>query len=688
MNKYLATTCLTVALSMPNSVLAQNAGDGIEEIVVTARKQAENLQEVPDSISVINADTILETGIVNVRDYAKLIPNFDFDQAISPSYSTLTSRGITTPQGAEAPMAIIVDGIQLPDLTFANVDLLNIERIEVIRGPQGSLYGRNAIAGAINYVTKQPGNELDILAKATYANGDDKFFQAAVSGPIVKDNLFFSVAGGYHKADGTFPNVFLMEPANPIETASIRSALIYNPGGALKVEGRFNFTDETFGVAGNEILTNAELNQQESNVQFGVPLNQFRKLYEGALKIDYDFGPVALTSITAYNQADQALVGDADFVPGFFVLQDVNLDIKSWSQEVRLSSTGDGPIRWLAGAFYQDRDTTNALIIPRDDGTGMPDLTVPLLVNSRDNGNSEAYAFFGQATVELGESWELTLGLRHDTDKRSSFDELNPVVTATNATFKALQPKASLMYRWADNFQTYVTVARGFRSGGFNAFTSTAVDRQYEAETNWSYEAGFKGDFLDRRLLLSGAVFRIDMENEQLYFVQSNPPAQNITTIPETEKTGIELEMTARPVPDLDITFGVGAVDSIIKSWPANPTTVGNKTYQVNTYDMSISAQYRFRLTDSLSLRPYAAMELRGPVYWEANNIVKSPSTEIFNVRLTLEGENWSIGGFAKNLTDEIYPIKVGVNRNGNPDQNTRVPSARRSYGVEAMVRF
>ncbi len=682
-----------LAGGLPTAALAQSDvqevtdDQGIAAIVVTARKRQENLQDVPDSVSVISSQTILDAGITNVRDFAKLTPNVDFDQALSPAYSTLTSRGITTPQGAEAPMAIIVDGIQLPDLTFANVDLLNLERIEVIRGPQGALYGRNAIAGAINYVTKQPTNDFSGVIKAGYGNGDDRTLQGSISGPIVRDNLFFNVVGGYHKTDGLYENIYLNRPANPIDAKTVRTALFFEPDQNLRVVARFNYTDDTYGAAANEILTNAQINQQNSNVQFGTPLNQFRKLYEGSLKIDYDFGPVTLTSITARNRARQALVGDADFLPVAAVLQDVHINIDSFSEEVRLSSADDGWLRWLVGGYYQKRKTRNLLLIPRDDGTGQPDLTRPFIVNSRDNGRSKAYAFFGQATAELAESWELTLGLRYDSDARRSFDENNPVATYVTEKFDALQPKLSLMYKWADNFQTYATVARGFRSGGFNASTSV-TSRIYDAETNWSYETGFKGEFLDRRLLISGAVFRIDMKNEQLYFVQANPPSQNITTIPKTQKTGVELEITARPVRDLDISVGIGTVDSVIKSWPSNPTTVGNKTYQSNGYNLSSSAQYRIHLTDELALRPYVSVEVRGPVYWDAINVVKTPALEVYNARLFLEGKNWSFGGFIKNIGDKIYPTKVGTSRNGNPDQNTRVPSSRRSYGIEAMFNF
>ncbi|KQX23431.1 MULTISPECIES: TonB-dependent receptor [unclassified Sphingomonas] len=699
----------TAAIS--TSALAQTGGaegGSAGDIVVTARKRSENLQKVPESISVISSTVIANAGVRNVEDFSKFTPNVNINTGFGPAYTVLTARGITTPQGAEAPMAIVIDGVQLSDLTFLNIDLVNIDRIEVLRGPQGSLYGRNAIAGAINITTKKPTNALSAMAKISYANGDDKVAQANVSGPIARDALYFSLSGSYRKFDGNykndpaqrittfpdpafngyFPNVGTRRNANMIDDKSVRAALIYNEGGALNVELRGSYTDSVFGSFGNElVLGQSDLNDKRSHLATNLDLDLYRKLYEGSLKVDYDFGGATLSSISYRNRARQSQYGDGDFSTLPALTQDVRINIDAFSQEVRLASNNSSGITWLVGGFYQDRKTGRVLVIPFELNPTV------FLQDSNDHNRSKAYAVFGQTTADIGSAFQLTLGLRYDHDKRSSDDDGStaPPNNAVAKSFKALQPKMSLKYNWDQNFQTYATVARGFRSGGFNAATST--QRQYAQETNWSYELGFKGSFLDNRLFLSGAVYYIELKNEQIYFVTTNPPAQNLTNIDKTSKTGFELEMTARPIDRLDVTLGIGTADSVIKGFAAQPATIDNKTPQSNGYSVTGSMQYRIPLGGDLELRPFVSFERRGPIYWSADNSFRTGPKNLADLRLFLDSEHWSIGAFAKNITNTRFPTVVGPNAAnfaplGGPVLTLRTMNTPRSYGIEANVRF
>ncbi len=712
---------MVTAMAIPATSHAQDTGSGevLGEILVTARKSSENLQQVPESISVISADTITNAGITSVEDFSSFTPNVQINSGNSPTYTQVISRGMTTPQGAEPPMALVIDGVQLSDVTFFNVDLLNLERVEVLRGPQGSLYGRNAIAGAINITTKRPTNDFSGMVKLGYANGDDRVAQAVVSGPIVQDALYFSLSGAYRKADGTYIN----DPANRItvfpdpafngyfppvgtrravdtkDTKSFRGALIYDTAGPLTVELRGSYTDSEYGTFQNELVTGPEdLNDSRSHLATNNDLINHRKLYEGSLKIDYDFGGVTLTSVTYRNRANQITRGDGDFSTLPALLQNTRVNINAISQELRLASNGEGQFNWLVGSYYQNRKSRRALQLPFEAGVFPFEAN---LQDSDDRNRSEAYAFFGQATAELSPSLELTAGLRYDHDKRSSNDVgagptpgFGPPTAPNNAisdTYDAIQPKFSLRYNWDDDFQTYVTVARGFRSGGFNA--ATATPRRFEAETNWSYELGFKGTFLENRLFLSGAVYHIDLKNEQLYFVTTNPPANNLTNIGKTEKTGFELEMTARPVTGLNITLGVGATDGVIKEFAPLPSAVGNKTPQANRYNILGSIQYDIPLGGDLVLRPFASIEHLGPIYWSADNNFRTGSRNVVDLRLTLEGGGWSLSGFAKNVANTRYPVVVGPDSAnyaplGGPVLTLRGMNTPRSYGVEASYRF
>lgn len=706
----LTTLLLMTAAAAPTLAMAQSGGNGAtyDVITVTARKKSETLLQVPESISVISSAAIEDAGIRGIEDLSKYTPNVNFNNGFSPAFSTLNARGITTPQGAEPPMALVIDGVQLSDLTFLNVDLLNIERIEVLRGPQGSLYGRNAIAGAINITTKTPTNEFSGLAKFSYANGDDYVAQANLSGPIMEDQLYFTIGGSFRDFGGTyyndpanrvtvfpdpmfngyFPPLGERRKANGIEDKSVRGGLIFNDGGPLYVALRGSYTDSEFGIFANElVLDETEINDEDSHLATNLDLTQTRELWEGSLKVDYDFGGVVLSSITYRNSARQTAYGDGDFSTLPALIQDTRIDIDAWSQEIRLSSDETSGYSWLIGGYYQDRESLRTLALPFELAPTM------LLQDSADKNISEAWAVFGQASVDLGSDFEVTVGLRYDHDDRSSEDTglTAPPNNYVEQSFHALQPKFSLKYNWDDNFQSYITVARGFRSGGFNAATSS--QRLYEQETNWSYELGFKGSLLDQRLFLSGAVFYIELDNEQLYFVTTSPPAQNLTNIDKTSKTGIELEAIARPVDGLDITLGLGTADGVIEEFAAEPSSVDNKTPQANGYTMSGSIQYRIPLTPDITLRPYASFERRGSIYWSADNTFVTPPKNLVDLRLFIESEHWSIGGFVKNLTNTRYPTRVGPNSAnyaplGGPILTLRGMNTPRSYGVEANLRF
>ena len=579
---------LATAAAVPSIALAQTTDDGnaLTEIVVTARKMSESLQAVPESVSVISSAMIENAGITGVEDFSRFTPNVNINNGNSPTYSVLTARGITTPQGAEPPMALVVDGVQLSDLTFLNVDLINLERIEVLRGPQGSLYGRNAIAGAINITTAKPTNDLTGRVKLGYAKGDERLAQASIAGPVTEDSLYFSLSGSVRKSDGTyandpanrltafpnpalngyFPPVGTRRDANDLDSKSVRGALIQDNGGPLKIELRASYTDSRFGASANElVLGPADLNDERSHLATNLDLNQYRKLYEGSLKIDYDFDGIVLSSVSYRNRARQDLVGDGDFSTLPLLFQRTGMDIDAFSQELKLSSDQNDGFSWLVGGYFQDRKSLRSIFVPFES------LPLPPLQDSLDHNRSKAFAFFGQTTADLGTAFQLTLGLRYDHDKRSSNDTgaTAPAGNAISKSFNALQPKVSLKYDWDENFQSYVTVARGFRSGGFNAAASS--QREYGQETNWSYELGFKGTFLERRLFLTGALYTIDLKNEQIYFITTNPPTQNLTNIARTTKTGLELEMTARPIPRLDVTLGIGTADGVIKSFAGQP---------------------------------------------------------------------------------------------------------------------
>jgi iron complex outermembrane receptor protein len=694
MSKKLSALFCTTALIMPVTLApqmteaAESAGN-IEEIVVTSRKREEKVFQVPDSITVFTADKIESAGIKNVTDFANLTPNMFFTPTYRPSEMQMTVRGIPTAQGGEAPVAVVIDGVQVSHPTFINQELLDIQQIEVLRGPQGSLYGRNAIGGALNITTKQPTNDFEGMARASYASGKDYRGAAALSGPLVKDKLLFRVSGSFRNFEGQIEDQTAREgnlKADFDHNYIFKGALILNASENLKIDLRGNYMHERAGAPTIEILSRAMFDDwSQSYLNRSVLTQDRREIKEVSLKINYQFDKVQLTSVTDYSKSQGNLFGDADFGPGAFVLQQVNLGVKSFTQELRLASTGTDRIRWLAGLYYQHRDTDNFLQIPFDNGFGQPNGT--FIIQSFDSAKSKSWAAFGSVSADITKDLELTVGGRYDHDKRTSIDTAFAGSDAGD-TFKSFQPKVQLRYQATEEVNVYTSYARGFRAGGFNAFFAAGgLDREFKGETSDNFEIGLKSQFLDGRLAFNAAGFYTKYKHQQFFFVTVNPPSQNVTNINKVDITGAEFDVTARPIENFDITASIGFVDAKIKDFNGTGSFIDNKTPQVPSHTASVTANYRVAVADGLDLHAYGAYIRRGQIYWDMGNTLKTPAKNIVNLRLSLEGAQWSVGGYVENLTNARYPMQAG-NDSFGPDLNTRVPSPKRQYGVLTTFKF
>jgi len=660
----------------------------LESIEVTARRVTENVQNVPESITVLTASTIAEADITSVTDVANLVPNMIFNTTPVPGGDTFTVRGIGMAQGAEAPVAFVVDGVEVPDPLFINEELLDIAKIQVLRGPQGSLYGRNALAGAIIIDTPQPTNDFSGSAKLRYGNGDERYANAILSGAIVPDQLFASLAASTNHFGGLIVNHFNGGKADSLDDNTYTGRIVYKPTGALTISARANLTVLLDNVNTIEVVNYSQFqNYGQSFLDENAQPYTQQRLLDTSLKIDYDFGPFTATSITAYNSAQTDLSGDADFSPGPILLQDTKRNVDSRSEEIRLASNESSSVKWVGGGFFQNRDTLNALLIPYDNGLGQPVVPTSYLIQSRDVGTSKSWALFGQSTFTVLPATDLTLGLRYDRDDRTSVDADAPG-SAIAKDFDALQPKVSLEYHWTSDMQTYATIARGFRSGGFNAYFSVGnPSRAYAQQTDLNYEVGFKGTFFNRTLSIAGAVYHTDVDNQQLFFINTNPPSQNITTIDRTSINGGELEIAAQLAQRFHVTAGVGITNARIDRFSLTPSAVGDTVPLSPTYTATVSANYLYPICNGWAFAPYVAINRRGPIWWDALNTLSTPPRDILDLRLPLQSEHFQVTPYAKNLLNEQYPLGASVNGFG-PGLSGRYLSEPRTYGVEFGAKF
>jgi len=656
-----------------------------EEIVVTARKREETLIEVPDAVTAFNAEQIEQAGLRSLNDFANLTPNVTILRGSAEAYPTIMVRGLALAQGGEPPIAVVIDGVQIAQTAFINQDYGEVAQVEVLRGPQGSLYGRNAIGGAINITTRQPSNEFEGRAELSYGNADTVRGVLDLSGPIVEDRLLFRAGGSYRRTDGQIRNRVTGEPADFGENLFLRGRLLFRASSEFSVDLRANYGHDDIGSTANEVVSRANFEDFRPGFLFGVPgLTDHRTIYDLSAKLEYEGAYLTVTSITGYSEADDRLFGDADFTAAHIVLQEVRLRVSALTQELRIQSPDAGRFRWLIGGFYQDRDTRNFLDIPFDDGTGRP---VPgaFAIRSRDIGTSESWAIFGSASYDILPALELTVGARYDEDRRSSVDEFFAGSNA-RATFSDFQPKIQIAYKPNDDTNLYATYGRGFTSGGFNAFFSGST-RLYEAQTANNYELGFKRSFANGRFRLGAALFQVDYNDQQFFFIGLNPPSQSIVNIDRTRVRGVELEVLVRPTPRLDLSAALGLMDAEIRRFDTAPATVGNTSPQSVPYTLNLCAQYSLPLSEALDLRAYGSFRRQGREFWDAANTLRTGAKDFLNFRLFVESDRFSVGAFVNNLTNTQLPLQAIADVAG-PDGNVRIPSLRRTYGIEARVRF
>ena len=692
-----------VGLSICTTGLAQQ----LEEIVVTARKQSDSLMEIPDSITVITADAIEDARITTVEGFINLVPNVVALQGIKPGFITITSRGITTIQENEAPMAVVVDGVVVPAIDFINQDLFDLQQVEVLRGPQGSLYGANALAGAINITTKQPTDELEGKVIGEVGNAGYQRIAGSISGPIADEKLRFRVSANYRDEDGTLKNIFDGKEVDFYEELSLRGQLNMAFSDSVQADFRATYVDTSAGSVFNAI-TDANVPEQINNfdtvkMDYNTPGEDNRELTALSLKIDWDVSSSgSLTFVTGFGETNDNVKGEGDWLPTtathidasglpaflFDTLQNWEVETKAISQEVRYTSSSDGRARYNVGVYYQKRERDVNLLV--GGGNGVIVDPAQAFIIDQDNNDSEQRAVFGQADIDITERFILTLGLRYDSDKRSSVSGVVGGPTPVEDTFSKAQPKVSLAYNWDEDFMTYFTAARGFRSGGFNAdeitVGSVTYPRRFESEVADSLELGFKATLVGGQINLSGAIFSIDYDNQQFFFPTLQ--GQVLTNFPESQIDGAEIELAGNASEKLSFVLGYGVTNAKIVAADAMGSFEGNRSPLVNEYTLNTGVEYATDIAADLELRLRLDYERRGPRYWDVENSLRTGVTNYLNLNAALSVGSWTIRLFGTNVLNERQPVEVIKNFPGILDGHARRPNLERRYGVGVEFGF
>lgn len=714
----------------------------LEEVVVTARQRSEKLRDVPVAVSAFTETQIEDAGIDRAGDFLALTPNVTFASSESAGVNFMTIRGISQVRNGESPVAVVVDGVLMTDPGQFDQELFDIQQIEVLKGPQGALYGRNAIGGAINITTKPASDVPEGKVEVGAGNGSRKKVQGAVSGPL-SDVLAFRLAGSYVDHDGYIENAFLNEEVDPYTDKTVRGRLNWQASENLSVDlraahsetegGALNFVlledcGEVNGCFANDgVFDSDAADDTSTDITAGrIGINE-REIQSFSLKLDYEMDFATLSSITAWNDQEEFYAADAypydcgptcpgselrvfdtDFGPLALdsnQLVKVVTEVETVSQELRLTSRADQRLRWIVGAYYLSTDRLR--LLPTEIDNGQPysralltgNIAIDPFTNQEigfaDDNDNRAYAVFGQINYDLSDIWELSFALRYDRDEREQTDIFpsSPAFGQTrDATFSEVQPKLTLKYQPHDDLNVFVTWSEGFRSGGFNqngvgAAAASAgisgIGDEYDKEVSSNIEAGFKTAFNDGRWRVNGGIFRTKVEDQHYFQFIGAINAQLLNNIDEVLLQGAELDVHYRPLDNLDLYAAVGFTDSEIEDYTVDPNHEDNWAPYVARTTFNAGAQYTVALTDALRGLMRLDYERRGKQYWDtANSSARSP-INLVNLRLGLESEDsdWSVTAWAKNLTDEEYNAEYvigGIAQIAPP----------RIYGLDFTIHF
>lgn len=650
---------------------------GFSGVIGKARKRTESVQSIPESVTALNSDGIEKGGINNVANFAKLVPNLKLNSSQSAGINFLTVRGIPQIRNADAPVAFVIDGVTIPDPSLLNQELFDLALIEVVKGPQGALYGKNAIGGAINIYSKEPTNKSKHKVTLGLGNGNSVLGQFVSTGAIVEDKLFYRFSTQVQDFGGLLTNDLLNEKVDFETNFNLRAQLIARLSPNFKVTGTFQTMDISAGAArysvnptGNVFVSGFPGGPLNPNPESGNNIishdesgkSDVKNLF-GSLNMDYKLNKVKIQSITSYNKVDRSLSGDLDFTPFDDFTQGETAETKTFNQEIRLNNvSSDSKLNWSAGGFYQNIEKPFF-----QDGLSRDfDLNQLFYGIAADVINTTStFAFFGFADYKLSDKLTASVGFRYDDDTFKQEDNLfNEISERTNGVF---QPKASLSYQTTESALVYVNYGRGYRTGGFNPAVTDKFNRDFKDELTDNFELGFKTSWWNNRFILNGSAFYTDFSNQQQYVFDLNTFFAGNYNYNKSKIIGFELDAKIRLSKYLDLLANYGFVDSEITEGGTTGGTNGTAT-DLNAFNGKKTPfvpqeNFNIGLESSFDVSENAAMDLSvnlnntGKTYWDESNsdAFTTDAYQLLDARASLSLNKLKFTIWAKNILDKQY---------------------------------
>ncbi|MCP3730029.1 TonB-dependent receptor [Sphingomonas sp. MG17] len=717
-----------LAQTAPVQPSPTSEGSGLEEIVVTAQRRAERLQDVPVAVTALTAASLATQGIGRSIDLNQKVPGLAI--TANPRSPVVFLRGIgatSVQSGQEANVGLYIDGVYVPSMNANVFGFNNLERIEVLRGPQGTLFGRNTTGGVVQIVTREPGDEAVVEGSLGYGNYDAISGSAYLAAPLAQNVSADLALQVYDRRNGWGRNVTIGGKLHTNKNFNLRSKLVFTPGSGTKITltgGYFQsrldegsarnvmpYITSTPAGFGGAKFTGSIYDSQQDFRSYDKTRN-----YMASARIEQDLGFAQLINVAAYQHIETDTFLDNDQTPAFRSRTIWHDSTKSFSNELQLQGNSSSGLKWVAGLYYFDADATEDPFVVEvpcaTPGVGTCGANGAATSFRRVSSlTTRSFAPFGQVTIPVSAATNITLGARYTVDRRrlagSQVNAAGAPVVFPNAapnpydhekTYERATYKLVLDHHFSRDVMAYASLSTGFKSGNYNG--GSPKDPPVNPENITAYEIGLKTELLDRRVRLNTAAFYYDYK-DLVVLVRDTPTTTLQTNAAAAEIYGGEIELNAAVTSDLSLQAGLSYLHARYTRFPNAPGTIllatnlaqgttvnasGNTLPRAPEVTANVGVDYKLR-TGFGSVLFSGSFYHNSGIFFEPDNRLRQGAYSLVNSSITFADadDRFSLQFWANNLLDEQYHSMI-VSSSGNPDFGAA--GAPRTYGVTLGVKF
>lgn len=687
----LALTVSTLTISTPVAAQQQDTDDGVavraqETITVTSSRRTKSLKEVPMAVTAMGGLTLERANVKDIEDIAGMTPGFSIS-----TYNPVTPqpyiRGVGTNSssvGDDASVGVFVDDVYAGRAGGFRADMFDIERVEVLRGPQGSLYGRNVAGGAISVITKNPTEFFEGKFKGTVGSFNLVQLQGAVSGAI-SDTINGRFAGSIRQRDGWIDNVNTGAELRDQDNQSFRGKLDFRLSNTANFLVIADYAKDDLNGPGARSITHYDevygspypTQGQNDKVDLYKDGSTEREIFGISGKLTVELDDYVFTSISAYREQDyyffDDLTGRYLRDAGVSLMNDASERSEQLTQEFRLQNLTNGPLEWTAGIYLFHEDIAR---LEGWDSSKMYELQGVTGQQSRgvwDAANETlSYAVFGEASYRFDDHWGITLGGRYTYDKKE-FDVIasgapdllgflqENYQVSEEKSWNSFTPKLTVNYFTAAGDMAYMTLSEGYKAGGYNGIAATeqAARVPFDQEKARNYELGYKTRLFDGAVSLNAAAYFLDYTNLQ-NFTTDIETGEVRTATGDAEVQGFELDMNAYLMDGLNLFATYAFTDSEFTSFESDVSVVGNTLARTPKHSGSIGFNYQWLLANGQALDWRTDVTYQDEMFFSVSNdkAAQTDSYALLNTNVTWETmQGWEFSVYAKNLTDEDYVV-------------------------------